>query len=87
MGQGHSGASALGGPRLGQQPWSGGVAGWSEEETLSALREEGLRARRVCGWRAGDSLESRGDLWGSGRHMKGLRFWEGASCSLGFQRS
>ena len=30
---------------------------------MSALRDKGLRARRVCGRRAGDSLDSRGDLW------------------------
>lgn len=56
---------ALGGPLAdtGQQLWSGRDAGQLEEELLSASQDEGLRAGRVCGWGAGNSLDSRGDLW------------------------
>ena len=42
----------------------------SEEEILSGSPNKGLRARRVCGWRAGDSLDSRGDLWELGQTHK-----------------
>lgn len=61
MVQGYSEASVLGGLGLGQQPWSGGAVGQCKEEISSAIGDKGLRAGRVCGWRVGNSLDSRGD--------------------------
>lgn len=48
---------------LDQQLWSGRDAGQSEEEHLSASQDKGLRAWRVGGRGAGNSLDSRGDPW------------------------
>lgn len=70
---GYSGASVLERLRMGLAALEhGGVtpALLSEEEILSGSENKGLRARRVCGWRAGDSLYSRGDLWELGQTHK-----------------
>lgn len=37
---------------------------------MSGNPNKGLKAKRVCGWRAGDSLDSRGDLWELGQTHK-----------------
>lgn len=50
-------------------------------------KQRAERARTVCGmegWRQPWPGVTPGSL---GRHIKGLRFWERASCSLCFQRS
>lgn len=58
------GPPVLEGLRVGWPPWSRGEIALvgSEEEILSGSQNKGLRAGTVCGWRPGDSLDSRDDV-------------------------